>query len=875
MAENKFLLIDGNSLLFRAFYALPLLHTSEGVYTNGVYGFLTMFRRVMAEQQPSHVLVAFDKDRKTFRNDLYIDYKANRGATPEELTGQFQLLRDLLAAMNVEYLEIQGFEADDIIGTLSKQAEEAGLNTIILTGDGDALQLVSEKVNVLMTKKGISEMEKYDPAKVKEKWEVEPEKMIEIKALMGDSSDNIPGVPGIGPKTAVKLIKEFASLENLYEHLDQVGGKKVLERLQEHRDLAFVSRQLATINREVEDDYNFEDYQVKEAHQEDLLAIYRRLEFNNFHNALQVDMAMSPEPEASVAAPVLHQLESREDVDGFLQQLSKDRELAIYLEVDYHHPMWAKISGVFCEYEQEVYWLDVAGELNSRLEWLRPLFESGEYKKYLHNAKFAQVILLRHGIKLCGVAGDTMLLAYVNDPAFDGWELDACIAKFLNISIAQNKPPMLVAVLRELYARLLEQSTPELQELLTRVEMPLSEVLAHMEFCGVKVDCPTLAAISGELAEGIAGCENRIFDLAGDSFNINSPKQLGKVLFEDLGLRIVKKSKTGYATGAEILEELYEDHEIIPYILNYRQLTKLKSTYVDALQNLIHPETGRVHTIFKQAQTATGRLSSVEPNLQNIPIRMEEGRRIRKAFTARNEDWLIVSADYSQIDLRSLAHISGDQTLIDTFKKGIDIHTRTASEIFHVPMEWVDSDFRHRAKAVNFGIIYGISDFGLARDTGVSRKEARKYIDNYLDSYPGVKQYMEDIVQFGKENGYVETVLKRRRYLPDLNARNKMVQSFARRMALNTPVQGTSADIIKLAMIKVFDQLEKRQLQARLLLQVHDDLVLEVPEREVDEVAALLQDSMEHAFTLKVPLEVSLKAGPNWYDMKALQRREG
>lgn len=446
MPGEKFLLIDGNSLLYRAFYALPLLHTSEGIYTNGVYGFMTMFRRVMAEQQPSHVLVAFDKDRKTFRNEMYSEYKANRSATPDELQGQFQILRDLLTALNVEYREMQGYEADDIIGTVSKQAEELGIETVILTGDGDALQLVSEKVQVLMTKKGISEVELYDPAKVKAKWEVEPEKMIEIKALMGDSSDNIPGVPGVGPKTAVKLIKEFASLEKLYENLDKVAGKKLLDRLQEHREKAFMSRQLATINRQIEGEFQFQDFAVAEPHKEELLAIYQRLEFNNFITSLKsYDTA---EPESVLPVVELRQLENQEDVEVFLQQLGRGSELAIYLQVDYHHPMWAKIQGVFCEFEELVYCLNVEGELSGRLEWLRPLFESKEYKKYLHNAKFAEVILMRQGINLGGIAGDTMLLAYVNDPAFDGSELDVCLLKFLNINIAQNNPAAMAALIR-------------------------------------------------------------------------------------------------------------------------------------------------------------------------------------------------------------------------------------------------------------------------------------------------------------------------------------------------------------------------------------------------------------------------------------------
>jgi DNA polymerase-1 len=865
MSEKKLMLIDGNSLLFRAFYALPLLHNREGVYTNGVYGFLTMFNRVTADEQPSHIVVAFDMDRKTFRSEIYGEYKANRSAPPVELQGQFQLLRDVLTALNVHYIETPGYEADDIIGTLSKWAEDENLDCLIVTGDGDALQLVSDQVQVLMTKKGISEMQIYKTQQVREKWEVDPGQMIEIKALMGDASDNIPGVPGVGAKTAVKLIKEYGNLENLYQHLGEVSGRKLVERLTENRDQAFMSRKLATIVRDMELEWDLDKFKVEEPDHDRLVELYKQLEFNNFLNALQESSKTGREVSADDINVI--DLETEEQAEEFKTTLDLKLPLAIYIDTDYHHPMWARIKGIYFEQNDQVYHLPVGDRASYRLEWVRPLLESNDIPKYLHNAKYAQVLLMRYGLKLHGVAGDSLLAAYIDDPSFDGDDLAAVLFKYLDINAPGKNPAIMISRLRNLLERLEENIIAEQKPLLKEVEMPVSEVLAHMEFTGIKVERETLQQLSEEMAEGIERAERQIFELAGQEFNINSPKQLGKVLFEDLGLRVIKKTKTGYGTGAEVLEQLYDEHKIIAHILNYRQLTKLKSTYVDALQELIHPDTNRIHTIFKQAQTATGRLSSVEPNLQNIPIKMEEGRRIRKAFTVANEDYVLMSADYSQIDLRALAHISGDETLIETFHQNIDIHTRTAAQIFHVPLDQVDSELRRRAKAVNFGIIYGISDFGLSRDTGVSRKEARRYIDNYLDSYPGVKQYMEDIVKFGQQHGYVETYLKRRRYLPDLNAKNKMQQAFARRMALNTPIQGTSADIIKLAMIKVFDQLKERELQAKLLLQVHDELVLEVPLNEVDEVAELLKDCMENACVLKVPLEVSLNIGRNWYDM--------
>lgn len=869
MPQAKLMLIDGNSLLYRAFFALPLLHNREGVYTNGVYGFLTMVNRVLNEQQPTHVLVAFDKDRQTFRNDVYADYKANRSSAPDELSGQFGLVREVLEALNIDFTEVQGYEADDIIGTLSRMAEESGIDTLIVTGDRDSLQLVSDKVTVLLTKKGITEMEIYDPQHVRERWGVDPEQLIDVKGLMGDSSDNIPGVPGIGEKTAIKLMQEFSSLENLYDNLEQVSGKKVLERLTENREQAFMSRELGRIVRDIDMGCDISDYERKSPDIKSLRELYRQLEFSSLLQALEdapTESGTYLDEKIEVQS-----LNSEEEAARFIASLEEGQPVAVLIEADYHHPMWANLQEFYMESGGKVYHLEVGAKSTFRLEWLRPFLESSFLPKVFHNAKFAQVILRRYGIELQGIAGDTLLGTYVFDPVFEGEELILTIQKFLNYIISKGNHALLASKIIPLWEEIKSQISADQMELLNDVELPVSTVLGDMEFAGVRVEKSTLQTISEELAVGIDHSESCIFELAGQDFNINSPKQLGKVLFEDLSLRVVKKTKTGYATGAEILEELYDEHEIISHILNYRQLTKLKSTYVDALQELIHPETGRVHTIFKQAQTATGRLSSVEPNLQNIPIRMEEGRRIRKAFIAPADDWVLVSADYSQIDLRSLAHISEDEILIETFRQGIDIHTRTASEIFKVPIDQVSSDLRYRAKAVNFGIIYGISDFGLARDTKVTRKEARQYIDNYLDSYPGVRRYMEDIVAFGMKHGYVETILKRRRYLPDLNAKNKMVQSFARRMALNTPIQGTSADIIKLAMINIHKALREKQLRSRILLQVHDDLVLEVPRSEVEQVTVLLKEKMETACVLKVPLEVSIKMGTDWYDMESLK----
>ena len=873
MKDNTLMLIDGNSLLYRAFYALPLLHTWEGIYTNGVYGFLTMFNRVTTEVQPSHMVVAFDLDKKTFRNELYSEYKANRSAAPDELSGQFQLLRDVLEALNVSYTELQGYEADDLIGTLSKQAEAAGMETIILTGDGDALQLVSEHTKVYMNKKGISDIFVYDPGAVFDKWEVQPEQLIEIKALMGDSSDNIPGVPGVGSKTAIKLVKAYGSLENIYDHLEEISGKKLKENLLTYRDQAFLSRDLATIQREIELDVSLQDFKVRELHRAELSALYKKLEFKGLLTALEQSVPSVGALQSKVTSPdktpqvTARELKTATEVKLFLARLPDEQELALHIETDYHHPMWAKGEKIYLASGNELVYLDL--QAGSRLEWLQGMLEDPNRDKYLHNAKFAQVFLLRSGINLRGIKGDSLLLSYVLDPSFQGETLVEIMAHHMQLDTNGMRLAAQVALIIPLYRQMESGLTEELSSLLNQMELPLSSILAAMEFAGIRVEKRVLAQISDDLGQGLDNAEAKIYHLAGVRFNINSPKQLAQVLFEDLGLPGGKKTKSGYSTGQEVLDSLMDQHEIIPYIMDYRQLSKLKSTYADALQGLIHPDTGRVHTIFKQALTATGRLSSVEPNLQNIPIKMEAGRRIRKAFVAGSKESLLFTADYSQIDLRTLAHISGDEILIDTFKKGIDIHTRTAAEIFNVPLERVDETLRRRAKAVNFGIIYGISDFGLARDTGVSRKEAGRYIEEYLDSYPGVKQYMQDVVAFGIENGFVVTALGRRRYLPDLRAKNKMVQAFARRMALNTPIQGTSADIIKLAMIKIFDELQQRGLQSRLLLQVHDELLLEVKRSELEEVATIVKSCMENAYTLKVPLIVSMKVGTNWYDMQS------
>jgi DNA polymerase-1 len=879
---KKLLLLDGNSLLFRSFYALPILSTREGEYTNAVYGFLLMLKKLLKEEKPTHLLVAFDKHRVTFRNAIYTEYKGTRKDAPDELIPQFALIRETLRCMNLPYIELEGYEADDILGTVSLEADQANLSTVIVSGDRDILQLVSGNTWVYLTKKGITDIEKYDAAAVEEKLGVRVDQIIDLKGLMGDSSDNIPGVPGVGPKTAVKLLTAYDNLEGLYAHTDELKGK-LKENLLLYRDNAFMSRTLATIVREAPlPPSSLETYTCQEPDWTAFYSLCQRLEFKQFLTEVRSHLPAKPERHTPMtgaltvaqgelfaeSAPSAVPVKSAAKTSaGFFRPSGVSA--AFYAEPDNLHPMW---------HDPKRLWLTGSGgEISSlpvdaaTFAGLKSWLEDPAIEKYFFNSKSCRVLCQRHGITLAGVKGDLMLLTYVLDPGFTGETLLETLDYHRQVGINVPTVSEQVSLIEPLYKELHARLDPDLAELLDNMELPVAKILADMEFCGVQVDREVLREISAELAGRITTAEQTIYRLSGREFNLNSPKQLGQVLFEDLQLPGGKKTKSGYSTGAEVLEKLYDQHEIIAHILDYRQLAKLKSTYADALPALIHPETGRVHTVFKQALTATGRLSSVEPNLQNIPIRLEEGRRIRKAFVGRDDSYALLSADYSQIDLRVLAHISTDANLIETFRQNIDIHRRTAAEIFHIELEAVDENMRRRAKAVNFGIIYGISPFGLARDTGVSREEAKRYIEEYLASYPGVQDYMHDIVEYGKATGYVETIFHRRRYLPDLKSSNYMQKSFAERMALNTPIQGSSADIIKVAMVEVQKRLHALKLPVNLLLQVHDELVFEVKKPALTETALVVRELMENACELRVPLLTTLKSGADWKNMYPLE----
>lgn len=870
--KKKLILIDGNSLIHRAYHALPPLGTATGEKTHAVYGFTTMLLRLLDEERPDYLAVAFDKGRETFRTQRYALYKAQRDQAPEDLVSQFSLAREVLTTFNIPYFELAGFEADDILGTLAAQAERDGLKTLIVTGDRDALQLVNENTEVLLTRRGITDLERLDEAGVKEKLGVTPLQVPDYKALTGDASDNIPGVPGIGPKTAAGFLSEFATLEDLYAHLDTVK-ERWQKALRENEQQVYLSRDLATIDRSVPLIADWKKCRREKPARDQVEPLFRRLEF---HSILK---RLFPEAEGAAKKQVIsahyQRLTDQAAVAGWVERARAAGSLS-FLLVPGRGP---EPAGVAVAAGAEVAF--VPWELN---DILGPLLEDVTLPKNTHDVKAALNTLAGAGITLAGVTGDTLLAGYLLDPTADGRELPRLAKEYLgqdlprlpsgrhgadDTSECEGVFCAWVQALDALWQRLAEHlRTDDLWPLYQEVELPLAGVLAEMERTGIKVDRERLLRMGQAIGERMAALEADIYEQVGQEFNLNSPKQLAVILFDKLGLPAKKKTKTGYSTDAEVLEELAPAHPAVAKILEHRQLAKLKSTYVDAMGTQINPATGRIHTTFTQTVTATGRLSSVEPNLQNIPIRLELGRRLREAFVPGEPDWRILAADYSQIELRILAHVAGDAALQAAFQSEEDIHTRTAAEIFHIPIAEVTPELRARAKAVNFGIVYGISDFGLAQNTGVPREEARQYIENYLERYPGVRAYMKRVVEGARLSGYVTTILGRRRYLPDITSRNWARRSFAERTALNTPIQGSAADVIKVAMLKVSRALKEQHLASRLLLQVHDELVFETPPQEVEVLAQVVRRCMEHAVELSVPLKVDIKVGPNWYQVE-------
>ncbi|MEK4748571.1 DNA polymerase I [Niallia sp. FSL W8-0177] len=873
--KKKLILIDGNSIAYRAFFALPLLNNDKGVHTNAVYGFTMMLMKIIEEEKPTHALVAFDAGKTTFRHKTFSEYKGGRQKTPPELSEQFPYIRELLKSYGIHHYELENYEADDIIGTLSLQGEKDGFEVVVISGDKDLTQLSSDKTTVYITRKGITDMESYTPDHIQAKYGLTPDRIIDMKGLMGDSSDNIPGVPGVGEKTAIKLLKEFDSLENLVQSIDKVSGKKLKEKLEEFKDQALMSKELATIFREAPLTITLEDTEFPGMQIEKLKEIFKELGFNS----LLEKLGDAPEKEELV----LEDIEFK-TVENITDDIFSDRNI-MYVEVLEDNYHYAPILGISLLNDNGAYFLPIDHALKSSdfKNWA----EDEKKEKIVYDAKRSEVSLRHQGIHLKGITFDILIAAYLADPSATIEDV-ASVAKkydFTNLQSdevfygkgAKRKVPeqeiLADHLVRKAFALKAIQETMEdelkkndQEALFYDLEMPLSLVLADMESTGVKVDVSRLKAMGQELSERLKEIEGRIYELAGETFNINSPKQLGVILFEKLGLPVVKKTKTGYSTSADVLEQLASSHEVIREILEYRQLGKLQSTYIEGLQKVVH--NGRIHTRFNQVLTQTGRLSSIDPNLQNIPIRLEEGRKIRQAFVPTEEDWVIFAADYSQIELRVLAHIANDEKLIEAFREDHDIHTETAMSVFHVEADEVTSNMRRHAKAVNFGIVYGISDYGLSQSLHITRKEAAKFIERYLESYPGVRNYMEEIVADAKQKGYVSTLLQRRRYLADITSRNFNLRGFAERTAMNTPIQGSAADIIKKAMIDMAKRLEVEGLKAKLLLQVHDELIFEAPKDEIEKLKEIVPDVMEHAVELSVPLKVDYSYGPTWYDAK-------
>ena len=872
---DKIILLDGNSLSYRAFYAMPALQNKSGLYTNSVYGFTLMLERMLEDIKPKYALVAFDKGKQTFRHKTYQDYKGTRDKTPSELVEQFGYVRELLDSYGIKYEEHFDYEADDIIGSYAKLAEKAGLEVIIISGDKDLTQLASDNITIYYTKRGVTEVDHYTPEFINEKYGLSPEQIIDMKGLMGDKSDNIPGIAGIGEKTAIKLLAEYKTVENVLDNIDNISGKKLKERLAEGKEDALLSKELATIFTEVPVENKLEDLTFSE-NRSKKKELFEKLEFVSFLKKLAENNDVDVDRKEEKELEIINADEKTE-----LSFENSSLHIECFTE-DYHN---SDVVNIAVYKDENVYIFSEDNFFENK--FVRNYLESDaekvvyDYKKILYIAK-------RNGISdIAGNVFDVKIAAYLLDVTVKT-ELDKIVFNTLGNIIKSEEEiygkgvkrtlptneilyPYLAQVVKSIFdlkeiqsARLKEENMDSLYK---NIEVKVARVLANMEYEGIHVSKKALEDMSDELDERIKILEASIHTLAGSEFNIASPKQLGIVLFEDLGLPPVKKTKTGYSTSVEVLEQLQHSHEIIPLIMEYRVLTKLNSTYAKGLVKDITRK-GKIHTRYEQTLTQTGRLSSVNPNLQNIPTRIEEGKKIRKAFIPASDDRVILSIDYSQIELRVLAHMAQDKGMIDAFTHDLDIHTKTASEVNGVSLDEVTPTMRREAKAVNFGIVYGISDFGLSNNLGITRKRAKEFIDKYLETFSGVNKYMTDIVEFAKEHGYVETLYNRRRALPEINAKNKIVASLNARLAMNTPIQGTAADIIKLAMINAFDYIEKTKVDAKLLLQVHDELIFDVNKDVVDEFTIEMVKIMEEVVELDVKLKAEASSGSSWYDTK-------
>lgn len=865
---KKLLILDSNSLMNRAFYALPPLTNSDGVNTNAIYGFMNMFFKMKEEIKPDTVIAAFDLKAPTFRHKEYSDYKAGRKKMPPELAEQFPIIKELFKLMGIKVFEIEGFEADDIIGTVSNFAEKNDTEVFVVTGDKDALQLASDNTNVVITKKGVTETAVYDRKSFIDEFEVTPTQFIDVKGLMGDKSDNIPGVPGVGEKTAFKLIKDYGSIEEVLNNIDKIPGKKLKENLENNVEQAIFSKKLATIMREIPIELTVDDIHANNIeNNQEIKKMLIKLEMKSILTKFDNDET----DETKIEIEFINELDNMKE----LFSKKKDR---IY--IDYTLINASKYSQLELEYlilgEEEkgsiINFREIKEDSKDKaFEELKKLMEDESVKKVIHDGKNLVTFLNKYGIKIKGFEFDTAIAAYLIDSSKSKYE----ILELVNYYLGENPKGedislkgMLSSYLPELYKELKERINKEgMNELYYNVEHPLIYVLSSMESIGFNVNEKMLDELKVKFTKEIKETQEEIYKLSEEEFNISSPKQLGKILFEKLDLPIIKKTKTGYSTNQEVLEKLVDKHPIISKIMYYRQITKINSTYVEGLKNVID-EDGCIHSSFNQTVTTTGRLSSTEPNLQNIPVRHEMGKEIRKVFIPMSKGDILVSCDYSQIELRVLAHIANDENMIDAFKHHSDIHTKTASEVFKVPVEEVTSLMRSRAKAVNFGIVYGISDFSLAQDLKITKKEAAEYMEIYFDRYPKIKGYLENVVNEASEKGYVLTILNRRRFIPEIKSSNKIVKALGDRLAMNAPIQGSAADIIKLAMVNVYNRLKKEELKSELILQVHDELILNVKKDELEIVKKLVAEEMENAIKLKVALDVDINYGETWYDAK-------
>ena len=876
---GKMLVVDGNSIVNRAFYGVRMLTNSKGMFTNAIYGFINILNKYLESEKPDYVCVAFDVKHPTFRHEKYAEYKAGRKGMPEELHMQMPVLKEVLAAMNIKMLELPGYEADDILGTISKMCESSGAECDVVTGDRDALQLASDTTKIFLTstKGGNTVTDVIDKNEIANRYGITPDLIIDAKGLMGDTSDNIPGVAGVGEKTAYSLVRDYGSLEKIYENIDGIKGK-LKEKLEADRESAFFSRELATICRTAPLEVTIEDCKRIPPNEGRLRELLIELEFSEMLKKMSLKEDTPPTAVELKAVTV----NNAEELKKASEAILKAKENAIYL-----FKVGAECVGTAVSATDTLYYFDLTGGLLSEIDLndLKPVFES-DIPKIMHYSKDETVYLNGCGIKLNAIAFDTAVAAYILEPSKSKYDIDL----LLNMQLPEEfnpkgktkktlfdlKAEAIADIAAKICGGMLSLRDRQLEEIRKRdqeelffdIEMPLSETLAEMETAGFKVDKESLAAFSKTLDKRIAELQNSIYERAGEEFNINSTKQLGSVLFDKLGLPVIKKTKTGYSTDSDVLDKLEAENAIITDIKEYRMLTKLKSTYCDGLLQVIDPADGKIHSKFMQTVTQTGRISSTEPNLQNIPVRLDLGREIRRMFVVGNDDNVLVDADYSQIELRVLAHIADDENMIKAFKSGEDIHTVTASQVFGVPASEVTPLMRRNAKAVNFGIVYGISDFALGVDLGITKREAKAYIDGYLEKYSGVRDYMKNIVEKATEEGYVTTLSGRRRYIPELKASKFTERSFGQRVAMNTPIQGSAADIIKIAMVKVSRRLKAEKLKAKLILQVHDELIIEAPKNEEEQVKKLLCEEMENAVKLKVPLTVSIETGKSWYECK-------